>query len=114
MHRKVISYILIILSLFFTFNLARGVYDSYKNKSKLQEVHEQLPEAQSQNKQLKKDLDYKQSEFFVEKEARDKLNLAKKDEVVAIFPQLGTREQASSKRDKPLKNWRKWQKLLLN
>lgn len=68
------------------FNLVRGAIESYQNAGRLLGAEDRLKKAQAENQKLKDDVVFKSSPYFVEKEARDKLGLAKKGETVVITP----------------------------
>ncbi len=74
---------------------------------------EEVEELTLKNKELKERLEYVKSEEFVEKEVRDKLNMAKENEVIVVLPEgLELRDQqleASNEEDLP--NWQRWLKL---
>lgn len=72
-----------------------------------------VEELRVKNKELKEKLEYVKSSEFVEKEARDRLNMAKEDEVIVVLPEeLETRDwrlETSSEEDLP--NWQRWLRL---
>lgn len=113
MTKRYFALIIIVLSFFLTFNLSRGVWDAYRNKNKLEQSQKTLEQVKEENALLKKDLEYKQSQFFIEKEAREKLNLSKQNEVVAILPELSNFDK-TPKKEILISNWERWYRLFLD
>lgn len=84
--KKIFVLLVSFLGIYLSFNLARGAFDSYQNASRLVGVEKRLEAAKSLNQKLKDDLKIKQSQAFIEQEARDKLGLAKPGEVAIVTP----------------------------
>jgi 2-phospho-L-lactate guanylyltransferase (CobY/MobA/RfbA family) len=77
-----------------------------------------VKELQRENRKLKRDLQEKESEEFIEKELRNKLNLAKKGEIVVVLPDEEILRKLAPERVEeeealPDPNWKKWLKLFL-
>lgn len=76
-------------------------------------MEERVEELRVKNEELKERLGYVKSSEFVEKEARDRLNMAKEDEIIVVLPEeLGLRDwklETSSEEDLP--NWQRWLRL---
>ena len=51
---------------------------------------------------------------FIEKQAREKLNLQKEGEVVVILPKTDNKQQVTQETIKQPSNWQKWWKLIIN
>ena len=93
-------------------NLGKRVYDLYKTSDRLTTTQNKLKDVQKINEDLKKQIAYQSSDFYVEKEAREKLNLAKSGERVVVIPGLAEPEQPSEPiPSKPVPNWQKWYSL---
>lgn len=86
MRKRVFVFLITILGIYLGFNLVRGAWESYQNAGRLLEAEERLKRAQEENQKLKDDMVFKSSPYFVEKEARDRLGLAKSGETVIITP----------------------------
>lgn len=85
---------------------------SFRGTSALVEQEEQkLARLKRENENLKRDLEYKQSERFVEGEIRNKLGLAKEGEEIVVVPGKESDLQQETSSKKSLSNWRKWKKL---
>lgn len=108
MRRNLAKVIFIIIGFFLILNLARGVWGAYKDRSKLTEAQNKLNTLRVQNEQLKNQLQYEKSDFFVEKEARDKLDLIKRNEVAVVLPQIKSAEGDPKQLEANLPNWQRW------
>ena len=66
-----------------------------------------------ENKELKEKLEYVDSDEFVEKEARNKLNMSKENEVIVVLPvdklsQLSQNVNKNKETDEDLANYQQW------
>ena len=78
--------------------------------------HESVKKLEEEQQALGKELEYALSDEFVEKEARDKLLMAKPGEVVVILPPYDEVTSSSDlvfdeDRKEELENWEKWVRL---
>jgi len=104
----------IILSL----SLVRSISKILGSGEKVVEAEKQVLALENEKKDLNEKFNALSSITFVEKEARDKLGLAKKGEIVVILPDADKlREIAPKLEDKkyslPDPIWKKWMKLFL-
>lgn len=101
--------------MYLSYNLAHGAWSSYQNASRLLEAEKRLAKAKEENDNLRSEVKYRESEFFIEKEARDKLGLAKKGETVVVVPQEGVKgEQTEADPYQELSNPQRWWKVFFN
>lgn len=84
--KKLLIFLITGLGFYLSFNLARGIWDSYQNTSRLIESKNNLAREKDNNQKLKEQLGLVSSPYFVEKEARDKLGLAKPGETIIVTP----------------------------
>lgn len=75
----------VVLILGLLFSLGRQVYEVLKISERITEETEKLTRLQQQNQELRKKLGYVESGEFIERQARDKLNLARENEVVMVI-----------------------------
>lgn len=104
--------------LFLSISLVRNITAIQSGKKRIEEAKSRVQELESQKKDLERKLAETQSQEFVERQLRDKLNLAKSGEIVVILPSEDeVRKLAPNipeeKEDSPLPNWEKWTKLFL-
>ena len=112
MRRRWLKWLILGVSLIFTFRLATNVYRLVKSGGRVGRVSRELAEAEAENKRLKERLEYVKSEEFVEREARERLGLGKPGEVVVILPTPSKiQDSKSGIQDKP--NWEKWWELYI-
>lgn len=105
---RLITAVILILGFYLTFSLAKGTYNLWQRAERVKEAQEERMEAEKKNRELKEKLEFVQSPKFVEKEAREKLGLAKPGETVVI---MTPQEATSSAVEKNLPNWKKWWEL---
>lgn len=103
-------YIAIIVVLLLVINsLAHSIYDLWSKKDLITQAQSKLNEEKIKNQKLKGELSYSQTKEFIEKEARNKLFLAKPDEKEVIIPKIVQKESLISQPQKP--NWQQWLEL---
>ncbi|MCL5411787.1 MAG: septum formation initiator family protein [Patescibacteria group bacterium] len=112
MKQVALKTVLIILGIFLVISLARGVWDSYRSGSRLGESESKLAALKNENDKLKKEISFRQSDYFIEKEAREKLNLGKPNETAVALPESNSAKE-SPKAPLEIQNWRKWSNLFL-
>ena len=110
MRRRWVKWLVLGVSLTFTFKMAANVYRLIKSGDRVGQAERELAQAEEENKKLTERLEYVKSEEFVEREARERLGLGKPGEVVVVLQEQNTslKPQASNP-NKP--NWRKWWEL---
>jgi len=74
----------------------------------LQARKDNLSNLQEKNKELEKELQIVQSQEFIEREARDKLNLAKPGDTVILMGKNIQTDISQPILSTPLTNWKKW------
>jgi len=114
---KIIKIAAALFVAYLAFTFLRNSYSLFRAGERVGEAQEKLAAAQKTQQDLKAQLRQVQSPQFIETQARDKLGLAKENEVTVILPpeeelkkiapHIGT-EIAS-----PPPNWRQWLELFL-
>ncbi len=80
--------------------------------AKVEESEKRLAKLREENEQLRRELEYKRSPEFVEREIREKLGLVKKGEAIVILPKENDeRRMTNDERKKNTPNYIKWWKL---
>lgn len=112
--------VLTLLAIIFSANLVKSVLETRANLGRLDRLKKEVSTLASGVESLKKEEEYKKSPEFLEREARDKLGLVKKDEKLLILPETGNILRGSDaqivndvKIDKT-PNWVKWKKFLFD
>ena len=86
--------------------------------SNIDKEKERINKLKTEQEELRKNLEFAQSEEFIEKQLRDKLGLAKDGEIVVILPDSETVKKFAPRMDEEEKillipNWKKWMKLFI-
>ena len=81
-----LQWLLIVISAVLFFNLARSVSDLLSRRNLVRQEEEKLNEAQNEYSELTAQLQEATSAGFIEREARNRLNLARESEVIVIIP----------------------------
>ncbi len=102
-----------VVMIYLSYVLGKGVLQLYRAKGRIGEAQEELQKSKVENTQLKKELAQTQTQEFIEKEARDKLNMQLPGETVIIMPESELRigGEEGVKEEKPKANWEKWWEL---
>lgn len=103
-------FLALIFGIWLVISLSRDFWQLLKKKDRAEEMMTKKEALIAENQKLKGKLNYVESEEFVEKEAREKLNMAKEGEVIVILPEKITVADPRSPRSvaESLPNWRQW------
>lgn len=105
--RVVTVILLIVLGL-----VGRSVYREYRSQLNIRQevkgLQTQYTKLEDQSLELVRQLKYLQSQEFVEREAREKLNMAKKGEHVVLVTRGEGKSLSGGNKNQPLKNWQLW------
>lgn len=115
---RIVVYAILIFQIVLIGSLIRGIQVSYKSRERVEILQEKKGQLEEENAKLKEDVAYVQSDYYIEKVAREELQRAKPGEQVVILPDGSTqyavrREQAKKNEEKRLENWEKWWLLLV-
>lgn len=103
----------ILFSLYLIVSLSRSIWQLYRAGDAVYEAEKVKRVEQSRSLDLKKELEASKSGDFVERQARDKLNMARPGEVTLIVPEVKNGDDR--KQDNRIiveeANWRKWIRL---
>ncbi len=115
---KVLIYAILIFQIALIGSLIRGIQLSSKSKERVELLQEKKQQLETENAKLKADVAYVQSDYYVEKVAREELQKAKPGEQVVILPETTSQRSESNnlgnKEERERKNWEKWWELLVN
>lgn len=109
--KRLIPIILILILIIIIQHLARSIQTLMTNQQSVQDLQQQTKQEKQNNQYLSQQLQYVKQNQFIEQEAREKLGMVKKDEVVVIIPSptsfpLPTHTEANEL------NWVKWWKII--
>lgn len=116
MLKKVILGAGIIATLLVAYNLASQITAALKSGDRLSAAAEAVYQLEAKNKQLKNKLSQIQTPQFIEKQARDKLGLAKAGESIVVIPEdkLKLIMGASTSSQPRYPNWLGWWKVFFH
>lgn len=111
-------YFFILLSLFLVYSLIKNVSRVNKADDRIGEKREKVEKLESENRELKDNLEKVQSGEYVESVLRDGLGYAKEGEIIVVLPDEEVLKQIATKREEevqvsPKANWVKWLELFL-
>lgn len=111
--KKVIYLLILIVSLFTINNLVRSIINLSTKQDVVSRAQLELQKVKNENKKLKDQLSEAQRNEFVEREARDKLFMAKPGEKIVI---LGSEKDEDGQLPSqptltPIPNWKQWLRL---
>ena len=110
--RKLIAIGILIFEVYLIITFSRSIWDLWKKQGEMEIARSKVATLKQENNKLKSQLEYVQTDEFVEKEAREKLNYVKPGEAIVVIPdsvlQAAT---ASAAPTPPLPNWQQWLRL---
>lgn len=108
--KKATYYLSICLILLLIFNVSKDVYRLMNAGQRLEDAEKNLAKIIEENEKLKKQQKESKNDYYLEKEIRDKLGMAKPDETVVILPEELelTDNQLGEEKKENLPNWEKW------
>ena len=112
------KYVAILLSALIITSLARNVLRIQRAGGGVEKAEKRVDKLVQEKEELEAKLEEVRSDEFIEKQLRDKLNLAKEDEIVIILPDDEILKKLAPKHEEeeevlPDPNWKKWVHLFL-
>lgn len=112
---RFISIICFLIGLYLIVSFSRDLWRLAQKEGEIQKANSRLEKLENQNQELEQKAKEVQTPEFVEKEAREKLGLAKEGETVVILPENFDRiakiNQSLNNSSLDLPNWERWWKL---
>ena len=111
MRKEIIPGLIIVFSLYLIVSLSKEIFDLVQKEKVIEQEQLKVEKLKVEAQVLREQLDYVQSEEFVEKEAREKLGLTKEGETIVILPEDFEEIVELSRKGietEELPNWRKW------
>jgi cell division protein FtsB len=111
-----LHYLLIFISLLFVAPLVRNIVRVRQAGEKIGEAEKKVEKLRQENEELKDRLEVVKKDVFVEKQARDKLGLAKEGEIIVVLPEEEILRKLAPRHEEeeetlPDPNWKKWAQL---
>ncbi len=110
MKSKIGKTLVLFIFVYLIYVLSSGLWQLYKAGGRVEEARSRLVEERQKNEELKKKLSEVKSDDFIEREAREELNMQKPGEVVVILPEIDLKglDESQKNAEKSTKNWQKW------
>ncbi|HEX6977230.1 MAG TPA: septum formation initiator family protein [Patescibacteria group bacterium] len=114
--RLITNILIIVVIILLSLSLLGSIKKILNANQKLTEAKNKIEAAQKEQEELKKKVAEAKSQEFIEKEARNKLGLAKAGEIIVVLPDAQTLKLLAPTPEKeenflPDPNWKKWAKL---
>ena len=109
--RRHISWTVFIIGIVLIINLLRSIYDVIQRGAVVKETEAKLELTRSQHAQLAEEYETVNSPYFIEEQARDKLNMAREGEEVIIVPTIPPPTPTPTAKP-PLANWEQWREAM--
>jgi len=103
---------LIVVLLITTISLVRSIWVSSGSLDDLKTNEEEIERLRGENERLRQEKEFRQTDFYVEKAARDTLGLARSGETVLIEDNEAS--VSAQKEGSTLANWQSWFNLFSN
>lgn len=103
--KKIIFIAIVIILLLIVNDLAHSIYNIWQKKDFVVQAEKELDFQKQENQRLKSALSYSQTQEFIEKEARDKLFMVKKNEQKVLIPKESEKPEVQKNNDP---NWKQW------
>jgi|SRR5581483_5948161 len=110
--RKIVAIGILVFEGYLIMSFSRSVWDLWKKQEEIGKERARVQALETKNRQLQSQLAYEQTDAFVEKVAREKLNYIKPGETVVVIPQDMLRAATASAVPPPTPpNWQQWIRL---
>lgn len=113
MKHRLIGWFLLIICVLLSLSLVRSVRRWSDRREIIENAQQKLDKVKNENEALTRELAKTQTPEFIEKQAREKLNMAKEGETVVILPQINPTLSPTPTPIDTSANWEKWVKVFL-
>jgi cell division protein FtsB len=111
MKGKLFTGLIILFGLYLIVSFSRDIWGLLNKTKEIDKEQQKLEDLKADNVNLKQQLEYVKSDAFVEKEARDKLGMAKDGEAVVLMPENVSKTSEDQIQQEEAPNWKKWWQL---
>ena len=108
MKYKWANWLLLLLCLVLAVNIVRVWLNLSRRGDVIKKAEERWEKTKNDNETLKRELARVQSKDYIERQARDKLNLGKEGEIVVLLPSISPIESPTPTPIDESANWEKW------
>ena len=110
--RKLLSLIIIGLLIIINFNLLKSSYESQNKLKQVNSQEEKIKQLQKTNSDLKTQLKKRDSDYYIEEQARNLLDYGKPGETTIVIADQNFSEAQKTKTEDKKSNFQKWLELL--
>jgi cell division protein DivIC len=111
MKSKLANWIVIAIIIFLIISSLKATFDLYQVQESVKNKEKEAQNLKREVKKIKDDLERVQTSDYIERVARDKLNLSKPGETVVILSKPLLSTQSAEVKDSRT-NWEKWRALI--
>lgn len=105
--KRHVSWTVFVIGIVLIINLLRSIYDVVQRGHIVKDTTEQLASVRKEHAELTAEYERVNSPYFIEEQARDKLNMARPGEDVIIVPTIPAPTPTPTP-EPPLANWEQW------
>jgi cell division protein FtsB len=102
----------LLLGLLLIFHLSRSIVGLYRSGGRVAGLVGEIAELEKEKERLEQERGFRQTDEFVEREARDKLRMIREGEKILVLPESDTRDGEEDREQKTedgeRANWQKW------
>ena len=110
--RRLIAIGILVFESYLIISSSQSVWSLWQKQGEAEKKRQEVEKLEVENRRLQSRLAYEQSPQFVEKQAREKLNLVKPGETVVVIPEdVLKAATASAVPTPPPPNWQQWLRL---
>lgn len=113
MRYKLINWVLLLLSLLFFINVVRSANLLTMRGKVIADIQNNLQEEKERQEDLKRQLAKVESDQYIEREARNKLNLGREGEIILLLPSVSPIIEPTPTPVDTTANWQKWINMFL-
>lgn len=107
--RFILGFIMVVLM----FNVVRTIYATYQSSKQVEVLAGEVAALREEKQVLEDEKAYRESDYYIEQQARDALNLKKPGDVVFVVEEAEADESASEAQTTDLSPPEQWRDLLL-
>ena len=110
---RLINLLLLILVILLSSSAVRSWIKISQREEIIRDTKEKLQQVKDNKEQLERQLAQVESRQYIEKEARNKLNMGKNGEIIIIMPSVSPASDPTPTPWDASPNWQKWARLFL-
>ena len=110
--KKILAIGFLIFEAYIVISFSHSVWDLYSKQGEIKHTEDRVDSLARENNKLKSELNYVRTDAYVEKTAREKLNLVREGETIVVIPDSVLKAATASSQPTPIPpNWEQWMRL---